>query len=355
MASAVAPGVRRLLRRCLEKDPKSRLRDIADARFAIEDGAHDAERTTAAPAGNRFRRMWFALGSTVLAIALVAAWWTGRRSAAPPTGGDNPLADAKFTRFTDLPGSEWDASISPDGKFVVFQSDSAGHADVWLSQVGTGGFTNLTQGRLVTGDLFVRNMGISHDGSEVRFAGRFPDRRLKRMPLLGGTPSNFLQEHSVNLAWSPDGARLAYHTGEPGDPMFVADRNGGSPRKIFVNPRPAGIIISRSGRAMAGGSTSSLASSTHSKWICGASGPRANRRSVSHITTTTSRIRHRSTRARSSICHPQKMALGHGCGASIPNARSHAASVMVSRSTPRWRRSFLSLVARHRRWPVEVP
>jgi serine/threonine protein kinase len=242
LPSAVAPGVRRLLRRCLEKNPKNRLRDIADVRFAIEDSAHDAERTTTTPVViNRFRRLWFTLGSIFLAIALVAAWWLGRRTAAPmPAGDDNPLANAEFTRFTDLPGSEWDASISPDGKFVVFLSDSAGRADVWLSQVGTGRFTNLTQGREITGDLFVRNMGISHDGSEIWLAGRFPDRRLKRMPLIGGTSSNFLQEHTVNLAWSSDGARLAYHTGEPGDPMFVADRNGGSPRKIFVNQRPGG-------------------------------------------------------------------------------------------------------------------
>jgi serine/threonine protein kinase/WD40 repeat protein len=242
LPSGVVPGVRRLLRRCLEKDPRSRLRDIADVRFAIEDSVQDAEQTTTTPAViNRSRRLWFAVGSILLATALVAAWWIGRRTVGPtPAGGDNPLANAQFTRFTDLPGSEWDASISPDGRFVVFLSDSAGRADVWLSQVGTGRFTNLTQGRETTGDLFVRNIGISHDGSEIWLAGRFPDRRLRRMPLIGGPSSNFLPEHTVNLAWSRDGARLAYHTGEPGDPMFVADRNGGSPRKIFINPRPGG-------------------------------------------------------------------------------------------------------------------
>jgi serine/threonine protein kinase len=71
LPAAVAPGVRRLLRRCLEKDPKSRLRDIADVRFAIEDSAHDAERTTTTPAVvNRFHRLWLVVGSIFLAIAL---------------------------------------------------------------------------------------------------------------------------------------------------------------------------------------------------------------------------------------------------------------------------------------------
>ncbi|HEY7442865.1 MAG TPA: hypothetical protein VH701_10635, partial [Vicinamibacterales bacterium] len=35
------------------------------------------------------------------------------------------------------------------------------------------------------------------------------------------------------LAWSPDGARLAYHTRDSGDPLFVADRDGTNARQIF--------------------------------------------------------------------------------------------------------------------------
>ena len=36
-------------------------------------------------------------------------------------------------------------------------------------------------------------------------------------------------------AWSPDGARLVYHTREDGDPIFVADRNGANPRRIAID------------------------------------------------------------------------------------------------------------------------
>ena len=42
----------------------------------------------------------------------------------------------------------------------------------------------------------------------------------------------------MNAAWSPDGQRIVYHTADPGDPMFVADRAGANARQIFVDPNP---------------------------------------------------------------------------------------------------------------------
>jgi hypothetical protein len=55
------------------------------------------------------------------------------------------------------------------------------------------------------------------------------------MPLTGGEPRVFLGKRSQNVAWSHDGARLAYHTSDPGDPIFVADRTGANARQIFVD------------------------------------------------------------------------------------------------------------------------
>ena len=58
------------------------------------------------------------------------------------------------------------------------------------------------------------------------------------MPLMGGEPRNFLGGTAVNVAWSPDGTRMAYHTRDPGDPIFVADRTGANARRIFINQQP---------------------------------------------------------------------------------------------------------------------
>ena len=55
------------------------------------------------------------------------------------------------------------------------------------------------------------------------------------MPLMGGEPRNFLGATVVNAAWSPDGTRMAYHTFDLGDPIFVADRAGANARQILIN------------------------------------------------------------------------------------------------------------------------
>ena len=137
--------------------------------------------------------------------------------------------------MTDFPGAERDAAISADGKFVAFRSDRDGPFDVLLGRTGTGPFVNLTQGQEDDLRLPVRSQGFSGDGSEVWLSGGV-DRRLRLMPLMGkGEPRDFLGEMAMNPAWSPDGARLVYHTREDGDPIFVADRNGANPRRIAID------------------------------------------------------------------------------------------------------------------------
>jgi Tol biopolymer transport system component len=158
----------------------------------------------------------------------------GRRQVPAPI--ENPLAHARFTRFTDFPGDEIEAAISPDGKFVAFLSDRDGPFDLFLSQAGTGRFTNLTQGKQES-DLrsTVRAIGFSGDGSEIWYRGAGQRRRPRLTPLMGGAPRLFLGERVAYMAWSPDGARLVYQTNEDGDPIFVADRTGADARPIFKN------------------------------------------------------------------------------------------------------------------------
>ena len=155
----------------------------------------------------------------------------------------NPIADARFQNVSDFDGLEQAAAISRDGHLVAFLSDRDGHADVWLTQAGSGVFHNLTHGsapELVNPSI--RTLGFSPDNSLVTFWVRRPngssggDIGIWAVPTLGGEPRPYL-EGVAELDWSHDGSRLAYHTPGPGDPLFVA--NGSrrpEDRPIFTAP-----------------------------------------------------------------------------------------------------------------------
>jgi len=185
------------------------------------------------------RTAWLpAAGLGVLLLASVTAWLLHARRG---SSGD-PLADARFEQLTNFEGVEQAAALSRDGRFVAFQSDHDGPMDVWLTQVGTGRFSNLTRGtapEIVNPS--VRTLGFSPDGSLVTFWARGrpgstePEIGIWAVPLLGGPPRPYL-EGVAEYDWSADGERLAYHTPGPGDPMFVRDRAGSVPRKIFSAP-----------------------------------------------------------------------------------------------------------------------
>ncbi len=211
-----------LLRRCLTKDVRRRLQAIGEARLAIEDGL-----ASAAPEKPP-RLQWPSIAVTAACLLGAVILWI-ERAPAPPS--DNPLANATFTPLTDYDGTESDASISPDGKFVAFLSDRSGVFHVFLERIGVGGPVDLTPGQEdQRGPL--RSIGFSRDGAEIWVAGT-ERRRLRLLPLLGGPPRLFLGEKAVNPIWSPDGAKVAFHTTDPGDPIFVADSDGSNPRQIF--------------------------------------------------------------------------------------------------------------------------
>jgi len=235
------PGVMTLLRRCLEKDAKKRKRDIGDARAEIDDAlarpaadraAGGASKASTAVVGRHSVVPWVVAAAGLIAAAV--AWWPGTAAWQNPLAdGQFTLADAKFRQLTDFPGIETDAVISSDGRFVAFVSDRDGPLDIFLTQVDPQHFRNLT--RAPTDDLdnlgSVRSLGFTGDGSEIWLRGT-RERRMQLMPLFG-PPRPFLGERVLNAAWSPDGTRLVYQKDGDGDPLFIADRNGSNPTKIF--------------------------------------------------------------------------------------------------------------------------
>jgi Tol biopolymer transport system component len=235
LPASTPASIRRLLLRTLVKDPKKRLRDIGD--FGIEIDAIDEalpaalQEPAAVATAARLRRAWLPWVAVAAVVAGVAVREARRGTDTP----DNPLANARFTLLTNWDGTEEGAAISPDGKFVAFLADREGQFDLWLSQLGTGRFANLTRDIPPLGGsgVIVRKLGFSGDGADIWF--NFSDERpLMIMALTGGQPRIFLGEGANTPAWSPDGTRLVYvYKPDRNDPIYMADRTGADARQIL--------------------------------------------------------------------------------------------------------------------------
>jgi Tol biopolymer transport system component/tRNA A-37 threonylcarbamoyl transferase component Bud32 len=124
---AVPPRLRELVRRCLERDPKRRLRDIGDARLVLEDlvaGRHDEPVPSAiAPSASRTpparAPWWTALGALVAGLALGVA---AARFAREPA--EAPRAAVSVSRLEIRPPAGMvpiqGLAVSPDGRRVAF-------------------------------------------------------------------------------------------------------------------------------------------------------------------------------------------------------------------------------------------
>jgi serine/threonine-protein kinase len=209
--------VQRLLQRCLEKDPKKRLRDIGDARLLLK----DAQEMTASPPVQASRRsvvLWSLLGAMVLiAAALGAGLWRATRPA------DRPLMWFSVDLGPDArAGRDFTAAISPDGTRLVFPIGDPGASRLAVRSLGQPNATPLagTEG----GD----NPFFSPDGEWVAFGA---DRKLKKIPIHGGPPTTLCDAASLRGgAWGEDGFIVAVLGNAAG--LSRVPENGGSPQPL---------------------------------------------------------------------------------------------------------------------------
>ncbi len=128
LPSVIPPGVRAVLRRTLQKDPVERLRDIADARFRLQESV--AEDVSGVESVRRFRRAqrlaW--LSGLLLATMVALGTWTIWRPRAP-------ALDVRLEVTTPPTTSPQSLAISPDGRTLVFVATSEGKSRLWLRRL----------------------------------------------------------------------------------------------------------------------------------------------------------------------------------------------------------------------------
>jgi serine/threonine-protein kinase len=168
LPAATPPGLRRLLERCLERDPKLRLRDIGEARiaFARLEEPREAVSPRAAKPGRRV--LLTALGGLGVAAAAGIAGWNLR-----------PAEPAAPVRRFGLPQALADASsaaFAPDGHAIAYIKEGR----LYLHALASGEPSDLGVVPPTAANLF-----WSPDSRHIGFAA---DATLRAVPAAGGTP-----------------------------------------------------------------------------------------------------------------------------------------------------------------------
>ena len=218
----VPPALQRLLRSCLEKDPKKRLRDVGDWRRLLDDAASGAP-------GRGTRLVWWWVATAVLAVT-AGAIGVIHFSEAPPA--------ARPVTFQIQPpekaGFSMGFAVSPDGARVAFSARGPDEIQrIWVRDLDT------LQARPVAGTDGARTASWSPDGRSVIFV---VGRLLKRVAIDGGASLTLYEAQGADAvgvgAWNREGViifggtrsgaiRRVSEGGGPATPLTAVDRSRG--------------------------------------------------------------------------------------------------------------------------------
>ena len=194
--------LRRLVGRCLDKESKTRLRDIGEARIALvraEDEEVSAVSGPDAPETGPWRRRlpWLAAGLATLAVVVLAALWFGR-----PTPESRvirfetpPPADGRFHLAPDNPGP---VAVSPDGSMLAYSGRTPdGVIQLWVRALDE------AEARALPGTENAQYPFWSPDSRRIGF---FSNNKLRVIEAVGGPPLALCDAtDGKGGAWNRDG------------------------------------------------------------------------------------------------------------------------------------------------------
>src|SRR5215469_4353468 len=199
--------IRDLLRRCLDRDVRSRLRDIGEARVAIQSYLANPNAPVysdgTAPAEAFSWRLAFFMAVAVAVFAAGTAAWVWFRQLTPQTPVSQfTIAAPPNTTFL---GPYAATAVSPDGHYLVFSAKSGSDQGMlWLRP-----FDSL-EARPLPGTERGNLPFWSADSKSIAF---YADFKLKRLDLQGGAPLILCDASESGLgaiggAWNRDGVIL---------------------------------------------------------------------------------------------------------------------------------------------------
>jgi Tol biopolymer transport system component len=167
----------------------------------------------------------------VLAVMAAAAFgvYSMLRRAVP-----TPFQNFNIEQITNS-GNAVATAISSDGKYLLTVIEDKGLDSLWLRNIATGSNTQIGPPSTTT-----PNVAFSPDGNYVYFRraenATNSDFYIYRSPVLGGTAHVVVRDVDSAFTFSPDGTRLAYFRAndpEPGKYRLLSAKLDGSDEKVL--------------------------------------------------------------------------------------------------------------------------
>jgi eukaryotic-like serine/threonine-protein kinase len=172
---------------------------------------------------NRLRSLQALAG--LLAVALLAL------SALYFAGSPREPSEKRVRRFSLAPQGLQDASISPDGRYILYAAQTAGESTLWLRSLSD------ESARELPGTAGAFRGFWAPDSSSIGFAVGRSDGQLKRVSINGGDPVTLceLPTRRPGLAfiggtWSPGGERIVFSSNLR---LYEVAAWGGQPKLLF--------------------------------------------------------------------------------------------------------------------------
>ena len=238
LPAGLPPSMVSYLRRCLHKDPKQRIHDIADVRLALE-GAFDAVSVTPSPSSEGVtsaRRGWgLPIGAAVLGAAASAAISFGVMPASAPAGAPVYRSTIVVNENLNFRAFSNRFRLSPDGRRLAYVAlDPSGRMMLWVRALDS------LVGQPLAGTDDATAPFWSPDSRVIAF---FADEKLKRIDAGGGpvtvicaapastarrvTPGSWSRD-DVILMSSPTSMTIAQVAAGGGTPAAVTSVNADS-------------------------------------------------------------------------------------------------------------------------------
>ena len=215
-------SIRRLLRRCLEKDRAKRLADISDARFDLQDTTPDGIAAATNVAAPRARLAWIVGAIATLGAGALAVPATRYLRQAPP--------EALVTRLelTTPPTTDpISFALSADGRQIAFVGLANNVPRLWLRSL------DQQDSRPLAG---TDNASYPFWSPDARAIGFFGDGKLKRIDVSSGSVLTLADApNGRGGAWSPDDVIL-FSPGPTGELMRVTASGGSAVAATRLGP-----------------------------------------------------------------------------------------------------------------------